>query len=133
MRSFLAVLVTFGVISTSNGTPTNLDDVLAPPAPPPGTCSYPANCPNKVLPRADKQVRTRAHTFQEGELDVTPKASVAKELHSPTFTIRIRSFLRNDPDVMRFHIITFSGPMMHTHANVPYSALFSVSFPVDRG
>ena len=54
MRASAAVLVL--LLGSTEGTPTNLNDVLMMAPPPPGSCTYPANCPNKVLPRADKQV-----------------------------------------------------------------------------
>ena len=57
MRTLTTILAFAGVLDSTHGTPTNLNNVIAQPPPPPGTCSYPANCPNKVLPRADKQVR----------------------------------------------------------------------------
>ena len=54
----IAMLVAFSALSRhAEATPAGgaSTEVMSAAAAAPGSCSYPTNCPNKVLPRADKQ------------------------------------------------------------------------------
>ena len=50
----MLALLSLAVLALTDATPTGGGDTLQMAPADPGACSYPANCPMKVLPRADK-------------------------------------------------------------------------------